>query len=119
MPTRFDFTEKDVGAKIRNGADFTLSHAGSGNPTGYRHAEAGHDVDDLAGDLGPGLLCQQSSRVEADQSPCRRSIATSAERPAAVTDGALPSQATTLLDQLDVAVALSGVGFRRGASHRG
>jgi hypothetical protein len=36
------------------------------------------------------------------------------ERPAAVTDGALPSQATTLLDQLDVAVALSGVGVRRG-----
>jgi hypothetical protein len=28
MPTRFDLTEKDVGAKIRNGADFTLSHAG-------------------------------------------------------------------------------------------
>jgi hypothetical protein len=28
MPTRFDLTEKDVGAKIRNGTDFTLSHAG-------------------------------------------------------------------------------------------
>ena len=60
-----------------------------------------------------GLLRQQSSRVEADQHLIEQHCALS-ERPTTVTDGALPSQATTLLDQLDVAVALSGVGVRRG-----
>ena len=34
-----------------------------------------------------------------------------------VTYQALPSQPATLPDQLDVAVALSGVGVRRGARH--
>ncbi len=38
---------------------------GSGEALGYRHAEAGHDVDDLAASRGFGLLRWQSPSVEA------------------------------------------------------
>ena len=37
----------------------------SGDSAGDRHAEAGHDVDDLAGDFGLGLLCRQTSGIKA------------------------------------------------------
>jgi hypothetical protein len=62
----------------------------SGGATGHRHAAAGHDVDDLAGDPGLGLPDGQSPGVEA----------------AAVINRPLPAKPTALLDHLDVPVAL-------------
>ena len=50
----------DSGAVNREWAEFALSR---GAPAGHRHAEAGHDVHDLASDLG--LSCGRSPRVEA------------------------------------------------------
>jgi hypothetical protein len=50
----------DSGAINREWAEFALSR---GAPAGRRHAEAGHDVHDLASDLG--LLCRQSPGVKA------------------------------------------------------
>jgi hypothetical protein len=88
--------------------------AAPGDPEGHRHAETGHDVEDLAGDFGFGLLCRQSPGVEAAPDhlfvPKHRHFP---ERLAALINGALPSQPTTLSDQLDVPFALSGFGVRR------
>jgi hypothetical protein len=93
---------------------------GSGDAAGHRHAEAGHDVDDLAGDLGLGLLCRQTPGVEAatDQFfvPEHRHLR---QRALSVIDRPLPAKPTALPDQLDVAVALGRGGFGRGARHRG
>jgi hypothetical protein len=50
----------DSGAVNREWAEFALSR---GAPAGHRHAEAGHDVHDLASDLV--LLSRQSPGVEA------------------------------------------------------
>jgi len=81
---------------------------------GHRHAEAGHDVDDLAGDGGLGLLCRQTPGVKAatDQLFVTEHRHFS-QGTTSVTDQALPSQPTPLLDHLDVVVALGGVGVHR------
>ena len=74
----------------------------------------------LAGDLGLGLLCRQSPGVEAATDhlfvPEHRHLR---QRALSVVDRPLPSQSATLLDQLDVAVALGRGGFSRVARHRG
>ena len=83
----------------------------SGDPAGHRHAEAGHDVDDFAGDLGLGLLCRRSPGVEAATDhlfvPEHRHLR---QKAFSIVDRSLPSQPATLLDQLDVSVALGWVG---------
>jgi hypothetical protein len=52
---------------VQNSACWQISpfSAAVRRPAGDRHAEAGHDVDDFAGDSSLGLLCGQTPRVKA------------------------------------------------------
>ena len=104
----------DFGAEMREWSDFALSRRGSGDPARDRHAEAGHDVQHLAGDLGLGLLCRQSPGMKAAADhfliPEHRHLR---QRALSVIDRPLPSQPTALLNQLDVAVSLGRSGFGR------
>jgi hypothetical protein len=109
----------DLGAEMREGRMRSFPRW-SGNPAGHRHTETGHDKDDLAGDFGLGLLCRQTSGIKAATDhlfvPKHRYFR---QRALSVVDRALPSQSATLLDLLDVPVALGRVGFGRTTRHRG
>ena len=82
----------DSGAVNREWAEFALSR---GAPAGRRHAEAGHDVHDLASDLV--LLCRQSPGVKAAPKqlfePEQRHLR---QRALAVVNRSLPPQPATL-----------------------
>jgi hypothetical protein len=79
----------DSGAVNREWAEFALSR---GAPAGHRHAEAGHDVHDLASDLV--LLSRQSPGVEAapKQLLNRNSVTSAKEHFPSLTDRCHPSQ---------------------------
>jgi hypothetical protein len=82
----------DSGAINREWAEFALSR---GAPAGRRHAEAGHDVHDLASDLG--LLSRQSPGVKAAPKqlfePEQRHLR---QRALAVVNRSLPPEPATL-----------------------
>jgi hypothetical protein len=82
----------DSGAVNREWAEFALSR---GAPAGHRHAEAGHDVHDLASDLV--LLCRQSPGVKAAPKqlfePEQRHLR---QRALAVVNRSLPPEPATL-----------------------
>jgi hypothetical protein len=83
--------------------------SGSCGALGHRHAQAGHDADDLAPSRGFGLLRRQGPGVEAATNhglvAHRRHLA---QGPPAVVDRLLPPEPTPLLDQLEVPVPLRG-----------
>src|SRR4051812_15653372 len=80
----------------------------SGDPSGERHAEAGHAVDHLAGNPGLDLLGGQSPGAEA---PADQNLVPMESRfhecPLAIASCGLPAHPALLRKQLDVPVALS------------
>src|SRR4051812_7406172 len=91
--------------------DFALCARYSGDLPGDWHAEAGHAVDDLAGDPGLDFLRGQSpgSKAPADQNlvPVESRFN---QGPLPITNGVLPAHSAFPGEHLDMPVALSGLG---------
>src|SRR3954453_14338782 len=101
------------------GTEFALCALCSGDLSGDWHAEAGHAVDPPASDPGLDLLGGQSPSAEAPANQNLVPVESGFNQgPLSVTNGFLPAHSALPGEQLDVPVALSGVGVCRVAGHR-
>src|SRR3954471_19659760 len=90
----------------------------SGDADGVRASKVEHSVEDLGGDGdlgGPGLVAVETQPVTDDLLPARELALNAGSFVIAAV--ALPSHSPFPGDRLDVAIALGGLGIRRGAEH--